>query len=67
MTRKIDASKGSKSDTNIVKEDWETIVLMLDKDMINWLKSGGKGYQSRANAILRNAMQEDLLADQPPS
>ena len=28
----------------------------LDADILAWLKSGGKGYQTRLNAILRHAM-----------
>lgn len=32
----------------------------LDADIIAWLKRGGKGYQTRMNAILRQAMLADL-------
>ena len=28
----------------------------IDSDVLAWLKSGGKGYQTRLNAILREAM-----------
>ena len=28
----------------------------LDSDVLAWLKAGGKGYQSRMNAILRREM-----------
>ena len=28
----------------------------LDADVIEWLQSGGKGYQTRMNTILREAM-----------
>ena len=28
----------------------------LDADIVAWLKQGGKGYQTRLNAILRQAM-----------
>ena len=28
----------------------------LDDDVLAWLKAGGMGYQSRMNAILRQAM-----------
>jgi uncharacterized protein (DUF4415 family) len=31
--------------------------LRLDVDVINWLKSSGRGYQTRANNLLRAAMQ----------
>ena len=32
------------------------ITVRLDADVLAWLKAGGKGYQSRMNAILRQAM-----------
>ena len=34
------------------------ITARLDADVLAWLKSGGKGYQTRMNAILRKAMLE---------
>lgn len=36
----------------------QTITIRLDSDVVSWLKSGGKGYQSRANAILRQVMSQ---------
>ena len=44
------------------------ITIRVDKDVLHWLKSGGSGYQSRLNAILREAMvreQKDGTARQP--
>lgn len=32
------------------------ITARLDADVLAWLKAGGQGYQSRMNAILRQAM-----------
>jgi uncharacterized protein (DUF4415 family) len=32
----------------------------LDSDVLAWLKSQGKGYQTRLNAILRQAMLKDV-------
>ena len=32
----------------------------LDADVLLWLKSKGKGYQTRINAILREAMRKEL-------
>lgn len=32
----------------------------VDADVLIWLKSQGRGYQTRLNAILRRAMLEDL-------
>lgn len=36
----------------------ESVTVRLDADVIAWLKSGGRGYQTRANRILRSAMEE---------
>ena len=37
--------------------------IRLDSDIIAWLKSYGKGYQSRINTILRQAMDTDKKAN----
>ncbi|MBI5483133.1 MAG: BrnA antitoxin family protein [Deltaproteobacteria bacterium] len=34
----------------------EAVTVRLDADVLHWLKQGGKGYQSRLNAILRKEM-----------
>lgn len=34
----------------------QQITARLDADVLDWLKAGGPGYQSRMNAILRAAM-----------
>jgi len=34
----------------------KTVNVRLDADVIEWLQSAGKGYQTRMNAILRDAM-----------
>lgn len=39
------------------KKDKTRITMRLDSDIISWLKSQGKGYQTRANMILRAAME----------
>ncbi len=36
------------------------LTLRLDADVIAWLRRQGKGYQTRANALLRAAMLEDV-------
>ncbi|GHV05041.1 hypothetical protein FACS189485_11410 [Spirochaetia bacterium] len=36
-----------------IKKD---IHIKIDADVLAWLKGGGKGYQTRINGILRNAM-----------
>jgi uncharacterized protein (DUF4415 family) len=38
----------------------QQLTLRLDADIIVWLRRLGKGYQTRANALLREAMLEDL-------
>lgn len=40
----------------------QQITARLDADVLAWLKAGGKGYQSRMNAILRREMMESLKA-----
>src|SRR5579863_9865768 len=32
------------------------VTIRLDSDIIDWLKSSGRGYQTRANWLLRHAM-----------
>ena len=34
--------------------------LRLDADVLHWLKSKGRGYQTRVNAYLRRMMQEEV-------
>lgn len=36
------------------------LTLRLDADIIAWLRRQGKGYQTRANALLRDAMLGDV-------
>jgi uncharacterized protein (DUF4415 family) len=36
------------------------ITAKVDADVLDWLKSQGKGYQSRMNAILRREMLESV-------
>lgn len=38
----------------------QQLTLRLDADVIVWLRKQGKGYQTRANALLRAAMLRDL-------
>ena len=39
----------------------QQLTIRLDGDVLNWLKSNGRGYQTRINRILRAAMES-----QPP-
>jgi uncharacterized protein (DUF4415 family) len=34
----------------------QQLTVRIDSDVLAWLKRGGRGYQSRLNAILRTAM-----------
>lgn len=56
-----------------VPEDWQgsgrgkfyrpvkrQLTVRIDADVLEWLKSGGRGYQSRLNDILRAAMIDKL-------
>jgi uncharacterized protein (DUF4415 family) len=38
----------------------QQLTLRLDADIIAWLRQKGRGYQTRANALLRDAMLGDL-------
>ncbi len=38
----------------------QQLTLRLDADIIEWLRRQGRGYQTRANALLRDAMLGDL-------
>lgn len=41
------------------------ITIRVDKDVLHWLKRGGSGYQSRLNAILREAMTREQKGEAP--
>lgn len=38
----------------------QAVSMRLDADVIAWLKKEGKGYQTRANRILRERMLQEL-------
>lgn len=38
----------------------QVTTVRIDSDVMQWLKSQGKGYQTRMNKILRDAMLHDL-------
>lgn len=38
------------------------VYVRLDQDVLEWLKSKGKGYQTRMNAMLRALMESDRSA-----
>ena len=37
-----------------------SVSIRLDQEVLDWFKSQGKGYQTRINAILRQAMLDDV-------
>ena len=37
----------------------EPVTIRIDADVLDWLKSKGKGYQTRINQLLRAAMQQN--------
>lgn len=39
-----------------------TVTARLDRDLVEWLKQGGRGYQTRLNAILRQAMERQTVS-----
>ena len=34
----------------------KSVTIRIDSDVLAWLKSGGPGYQTKANSLLRHAM-----------
>lgn len=55
---------------NAVRNPWyrprkQQVTLRIDADVLTWLRRGGKGYQSRLNSLLRNAMLEQLRGTNP--
>jgi uncharacterized protein (DUF4415 family) len=38
----------------------ESVTVRIDADVLLWLKSSGKGYQTRINAVLRQAMLKEM-------
>ncbi len=40
----------------------QSLTIRLDADVLAWLRSGGKRYQTRINALLRDAMENERRA-----
>ena len=38
----------------------QQLTIRLDADVLRWLKSNGRGYQTRINRILRTAMESQM-------
>ena len=47
-------------DRHLYKPVKQSTTVRLDADILHWLKAKGKGYQTRLNAILREAMLKDV-------
>ena len=45
---------------NLYKPVKKEVHMRLDADILEWLKSQGKGYQTKINEILRNEMIKEL-------
>ena len=45
-------------DARLYKPIKKTVQIRLDADVLEWLKQAGPGYQTRVNAILRQAMMQ---------
>jgi len=43
-------------DARLYKPIKQVVQMRIDADVLEWLKQEGSGYQTRANAILRQAM-----------
>ena len=67
-------NSNSRSGTTITEETWKNakpvvgrfyrpikqqVTVRIDADVLAWLKSGGKGYQTRLNDVLRQAMNQN--------
>jgi len=56
---------------NAIRNPWyrprkRQVTLRIDADVLAWLRRGGKGYQSRLNALLRDAMLQQLHGKSEP-
>jgi uncharacterized protein (DUF4415 family) len=43
------------------------VTIRLDDDVIDWLKSYGRGYQTKANMLLRHAMEANQSTNSRPA
>lgn len=51
---------GQIANLRLYKPIKQQITLRLDSDIVAWLKKDGKGYQTRANQLLRQLMLKEL-------
>jgi uncharacterized protein (DUF4415 family) len=55
-SEQLKESKPKYPDGRLYRPIKKTVQIRLDADVLAWLKQAGPGYQTRANAILRQAM-----------
>jgi uncharacterized protein (DUF4415 family) len=64
----IEAAIASDPDESDIQWDWSKatvglpspkamVNMRLDRDVLDWFREGGRGYQTRINAVLRSYMQ----------
>jgi uncharacterized protein (DUF4415 family) len=58
IPEKLDWSNGVRG--RFFKTVKQSTTVRIDSDVLHWLKSKGRGYQTRLNAILREAMKKDV-------
>jgi len=58
----LKAFKPKYPDARLYKPIKKTVQIRIDADVLEWLKQAGSGYQTRANAILREAMLQHAEA-----
>ena len=49
----------------VFPEPKKVVTIRIDRDVLDWFKKGGKGYQSRMNAVLRSYMESIEGKDLP--
>lgn len=54
-----EAPAGNWERAHLFRPRKEAISLRLDADILDWLRRGGGGYQTRINRILRERMEAD--------
>ena len=60
LTEKFWANAVPWRDRHLYRPAKKSTTIRVDADVLEWLKAGGDGYQTRLNAILREAMLKAL-------
>jgi uncharacterized protein (DUF4415 family) len=60
LTEKFWANAKPFRDRHLYRPTKTSTTVRVDSDILVWLKSKGKGYQTRLNAILREAMLKEI-------